>query len=102
MSVLVHRSSVSQIVPRTVAEAYRPFVKKLPLPLPQRRRTPLRRSRDGRLPLRAGKRLGERQRGERCRARLADDRSALVEVRSLRAAGGGADEADPAAGRVEL
>jgi hypothetical protein len=39
MSVLIHRSSVSQIVPRTVAEACRPFVKKLPFPLPQRRRT---------------------------------------------------------------
>jgi hypothetical protein len=39
MSVLVQRSSVSQTVPQTVAEAHRPFVTKLPLPFPQRRRT---------------------------------------------------------------
>ena len=33
------RSSVSHVVPRTVAELYRDFVLKLPVPLPQSRRT---------------------------------------------------------------
>ena len=39
ISVLVARSSVSQIVPRTVAAAYRAFVVKRPLPFPQSLRT---------------------------------------------------------------
>src|SRR3954447_13707254 len=38
VSVVVHVSSVSQVVPRIVAALYRPFVWNAPLPLPHSRR----------------------------------------------------------------